>query len=393
MSRSHRALLWVTAITVVVCLAAPAATVAPLRFSRAKHYRLLRSSPPEAIWIAAGNLTRDRRSDLVVGAGERSPGSPFGALGDTTVLLAKRGGRFSGARRLKGRDGPLALADFNRDRKLDIVRLSSRRRSAILLGNGRGRFTRSLPMREPAFPLEVAVGDFNSDRKRDIAVTGRQDLSAVTSDLWVRLGDGRGGFSSPRRFESGTDQREVAAGDFNRDRRADLAVITYPTCCAGDLRVLLGDGGGGFSPAGTDVVGQSPSSVTVGDFNRDRKPDLTVGNLGGPVRGDLRVLLGDGKGSFSRRRFRVGQNQGQVAIADFNRDRKPDVAIAVEDYVRVLLGNGRGDFPRSRRFRAPGVQGGHMAVGYFNRDRRPDLAAASDGLGGAWVLLNRTRRR
>jgi len=43
--------------------------------------------------------------------------------------------------------------------------------------------------------------------------------------------------------------------------------------------VLLGNGDGSFQPAQDFVVGSSPISVAVGDFNGDGVPDLVVANL------------------------------------------------------------------------------------------------------------------
>ena len=69
----------------------------------------------------------------------------------------------------------------------------------------------------------------------------------------------------------------MAVGDFNRDGKPDLAVANA------QLRqrdVLLGNGTGGFAqPVGSPVgAGTDPISVAVGDFNRDGKPDLAVAN-------------------------------------------------------------------------------------------------------------------
>src|SRR5437899_8699626 len=49
------------------------------------------------------------------------------------------------------------------------------------------------------------------------------------------------------------------------------------------------------APAADFPVGASPSAVAVGDFNGDRKSDLAVANNGSD---NVSVLLGNGNGTF-----------------------------------------------------------------------------------------------
>src|SRR5262245_5010275 len=50
-----------------------------------------------------------------------------------------------------------------------------------------------------------------------------------------------------------------------------------------------------FAPAVNYTVGNGPISVAEGDFNRDGKPDLAVANLDS---NSVSVLRGNGDGSF-----------------------------------------------------------------------------------------------
>src|SRR6476660_8062832 len=61
-------------------------------------------------------------------------------------------------------------------------------------------------------------------------------------------------------------------------------------------------------------VGAAPASVAIADFNRDGKPDLAVANTGS---GDVTVLLGDGKGGFAPAAgspFSAGKNPNDIAV-------------------------------------------------------------------------------
>jgi FG-GAP-like repeat len=105
----------------------------------------------------------------------------------------------------------------------------------------------------------------------------------------ILLGDGMGGFTQPSSSPvgAGANPNSVAVGDFNLDGKPDLATANFNS---GDVTILLGNGMGGFTqPAGSPVgAGAGPSSVAVGDFNLDGKPDLAPANAGG---NDVTILL------------------------------------------------------------------------------------------------------
>ena len=63
-------------------------------------------------------------------------------------------------------------------------------------------------------------------------------------------------------------------------------------------------------------VGANPQSIAVGDFNRDGKADLAVANRSS---GDVSVLLGKGDGTFQTAvNYGAGYQPSSVALGDFN---------------------------------------------------------------------------
>ena len=73
-----------------------------------------------------------------------------------------------------------------------------------------------------------------------------------------------------------------------------------------------------FTSATSVPVGDNPYSVAVADFNKDGSADLAVANYDD---GNISVLLGNGKGSFSGGNiFAVGINPFTIVSADFNGD-------------------------------------------------------------------------
>src|SRR5205085_5795066 len=94
------------------------------------------------------------------------------------------------------------------------------------------------------------------------------------------------------------------------------------------------------------------------------------------------VLLGNGEGTFGPKTdFATASDAGQsVAIADFNADGRPDLAVAGGLHVSVLLGNGDGTFGPATQFgTAPGALS--VAIADLNADGTSDLAVASGDLG------------
>jgi hypothetical protein len=193
------------------------------------------------------------------------------------------------------------------------------------------------------------------------------------------------------RRDSKVTGQVVAVGDFNGDRHQDLVTVQEST-----LSVLLGDEDGRFK-AGRDArVGGAPvvyadfdePVVAVGDFNRDGRQDLATANEDS---GTVSVLLGRGDGSFRvARNFRVGGPPNSIGVADFNGDGRQDLATANGNAgtVSVLLGRGDGTFG-ARSFQVGGTPG-LLTVGDFNGDGRQDVAVTKAlGEGIISVLLGK----
>jgi VCBS repeat protein/Big-like domain-containing protein/FG-GAP repeat protein len=225
-------------------------------------------------------------------------------------------------------------------------------------------------------PYSVVVGDFNGDRKQDLAVA-----NWASSTVSVLLGNGDGSFQAAVSYAVGSHPRSVTMGDFNGDGKLDLAVANE---FSNNVSVLLGNGDGSFQVPVNFAAGSSPFSVTVGDFNGDGKLDLATTSYSG-----VAVLLGNGDGSFqSAVHFATGGGPFSVAVRDFNSDGKLDLAVA-NDYsgnVSVLLGNGDGTFQAAVSY-AAGYGPRSVTVGDFNGDGKSDLAVANWGGGNVSVLL------
>lgn len=228
----------------------------------------------------------------------------------------------------------------------------------------------------------LAVGDFDRDAKLDVAV-----VSQTTDVVGVLLGNGQGGFASPTTYSVGAAMapRSIAVGDFTSDGKPDLAVANLG---GNRVSILQGNGTGGFSLLGTSQVGTQPVWVTTADFDGDQKLDLAVSNNGSA---DLSILKGNGAGAFTLMKTlpAMGNNPTAIAIGDFNNDQKLDLAVSNNaSNVVVMLGDGAFDFPRQVRI-AVGTSPLGIVAGDFNGDNKLDLAVAIGAGSSVSVLLGR----
>jgi FG-GAP-like repeat len=142
-------------------------------------------------------------------------------------------------------------------------------------------------------------------------------------------------------------------------------------------------------------VGNGPQSIAVADFNGDGKPDLAVANL---VDNTVSILLNHGNGNFlNSATYATGPGPASVIAVDMNGDRKPDLVVAdsaapVKGYgpglISVLLNRGDGTFSSKTDY-ATGPYPAFVVAGDFNGDGRADVAAATnlDIYGRVSVLL------
>jgi hypothetical protein len=199
----------------------------------------------------------------------------------------------------------------------------------------------------------------------------------------------------------GSNATYLAKGDFNQDGKTDLVIATqgsYNQPAQGHtndvLAILAGKGDGTFQPVSAFLGGTNPVFVVVADFNGDGKPDLAVANegrYGGPPYdypgGSVAIYLGHGDGTFgSAVYYPAGTGSSYLAAGDLNGDGKPDLAVAHQQGVSVLLNKGDGTFLPEIRYGTAVGRASSVALADFNGDGRLDLGAAYGS--GFWVRLN-----
>ena len=287
---------------------------------------------------------------------------------------------------LQGGGHPFGVVakDFNGDGNVDLAVTSPKvARVSIYLGHGDGSFEPPAHFLTGKQPRGLIAEDFDEDGVPDLAVaaTGRNSVF-----LHRGLGDGR--FGGAASFPVNRRPFMLDPGDFNGDGHLDIAVANEGERAVDrGLSLLLGDGKGGFVPRSFST-GRYAADVAVADFDRDGKADVAVATWG---TNDVNVHFGKGDGKFGPRRSftYVGHGIYRVLAADLDKDGNPDMVWSDlrRNGLYVLYGDGRGGFPRTRLLKAGrGVR--HAVAGDLNGDGWLDLVSANTGAGGISVILS-----
>lgn len=376
-------------LALLTCLMSFQPTAWGAQFKPAVNYPV--GSDP--VSIATGDFNGDGVPDLAV-ANQEGFGS---ASGSVSVLIGKGDGTFQPEVEylpVSGHTESVAVGDFNGDGKLDIAVVqqegndnSLTGRLTLLLGNGDGTFREGKTYVTGSQGSSVAVGDVNNDGKLDLAVASGSGTS-------IFLGNGDGTFNTSGIYYPGRDA--VLLADLNHDGKLDLAVTNEN---AGTISISLGNGDGAFGDSTTYPAGFGPISIAIGDFNQDGNPDLVVANASSADTGTggttVSVFLGNGDGTFKpRASYPVGSEPTSVAVGDFNKDGKLDLIVAVFDVgegdaVSLLLGNGDGTFQPPVEYMA-GTGPDFVLAADLNHDGLLDVVAANSNSNDVSVLLNAT---
>jgi hypothetical protein len=333
--------------------------------------------------LAVVDLNKDGHSDLLTACSSSTN------IGSVNVRLGDGKGGFNRSTNIaiEGTPTKLAVGDINNDGNIDFVAINTGVNAvSVRLGDGAGSFTGTKEIEVGEAPFQGTLKDVNQDGKLDLLT-----VSARTNAVSIRLGDGLGGFDVPilpiqAEIPMGTSLLGLGVEDVNRDSYADLVTVG-----GNAVTVRLGNGKGSFTSATTYALNYQPLSMHLSDVNRDGIVDLLLsrsktGLYGG--RGIVSVRLGDGTGKFNgSTEVNVDADPAQMITADVNNDGNVDLLTGNLIYssgpqtVSIRLGDGTGKFSGSMDYTIGKTPAGMLTVGLavadMNEDRKPDLLTIS----------------
>ena len=301
----------------------------------------------------------------------------------------------------------VSISDFNGDGKLDMAVANYGSNTVSVFfntttpGGATPTFSAKTDFTTGTGPYSVSTGDFNGDGKNEIASANYDETSVSVFINTTTPGASTPTFSAKTDFTAGTNPASVAIRDLNGDGVPDMAVANYGS---NSVSVFFNTTTPNASTptfsAKTDfATGSGPYTVTLGDFNRDGKPDMAATNYN---INSVSVFLntttpGAATPTFGAVSFyTTGTNPSSVSICDLNGDGKPDMATGNETTNNIsvfmntmTLGSSPASFSAKTDFTV-GTLPRSVKFGDLNGDGKPDMAVANSTGLSVSVFLNTT---
>ena len=226
-------------------------------------------------------------------------------------------------------------------------------------------------------PLTITSADLNGDGNTDIVSVNSDGLKG---SITVFLGNGDGTYQSGVNLALPNEETQYAViDDLNNDGNLDVVAIS-----GSGFSIFLGKGDGTFQPVQNVVPAGSSLFFMTGfitaDVNGDGKKDI--------IAADGEVFLGAGDGvTFTlapTRSFNLFSGSSEFAptivSADFNNDKKVDVAVDDGSAIHIFLGNGDGTFKTGPTYATIGNLGFILPID-LNGDGNVDIWSGFAGKG------------
>ena len=218
--------------------------------------------------IATGDFNKDGKADLAVTVGNSNSAS-------LNIYLGNGDGTFHlGQQYIVYPASEITAADVNGDGNTDLVVAATNYGPYNLLvfpGNGDGTFKSPIFGPSDYYYSGLAVGDFNRDGKLDVVV-------GTSSGIAFLAGNGDGTFGAQVYSDAGLQLNGfLIASDFNGNGKLGLAARSNFNYS--ETVVMSGNGDGTFGPPteyDSNLNGYGGGNAVAGDFNSDGVSDLAI---------------------------------------------------------------------------------------------------------------------
>ncbi|MBD1208387.1 MAG: VCBS repeat-containing protein [Ignavibacteria bacterium] len=244
--------------------------------------------------------------------------------------------------------------------------------------------------RSPIRHLNTAPLGTNIDVSFTQNVTGATGSANVLKVYGMMTGRLSGAYSNPGANQiqlNPTNNLKPGEQIFVTVTNAQNAVFIDGRPEVYSFRAAASVGSGTFVPGSTPVVGNSPRSITIGDFDGDGDLDIATANL---VSNNISVRLNMGSGTYAAAvNYPTGNGPLGIIAGDLDGDGDLDLATAnaVGDNVSVRLNTGSGVFAAAVNYPAGNGTNG-ITIGDFDGDGDLDIATGNNLDGNVSVFLN-----
>ena len=233
------------------------------------------AKPDVAATLLTGNAVAVIRNTSAIGTISFAAASSFAVGAAPTGLVASD---------LDG-DGLVDLATANSG--FDFVSTYSGTTASLLRNTsvpGSISFATQATITTGSGPIDIAAGDIDGDTKPDLVVT---NLNAGTFSAFRNVASSgtlaTASFSTKVDYTAGSGATGIAMGDLNGDGKLDVAVSNVFASTFSLFRNKAGSGtftSSTFATKTDYATGANPTTVTIGDLDGDKYPEIVAGNQG-----------------------------------------------------------------------------------------------------------------
>ncbi|MEE4257838.1 MAG: FG-GAP-like repeat-containing protein [Bacteroidales bacterium] len=169
--------------------------------------------------------------------------------------------------------------------------------------------------------------DLDNDGDLDVFVAGMDETETPLAEVYLNNG---GSFSLSASL-AGVYMASCAAGDFNNDGLADLALCGLGTSDPSS-KIYRNEGGGNFTDIAAGITGLYSGGIAWGDYNNDGWADLLISGKNASGNPATLLYYNDGNGGFTDTGISfTGLSGGSVAWSDIDRDEDLDFVVTGEN--------------------------------------------------------------